>query len=77
MKIRVFFTIFSDGKKTIFTYDVNENLSVEKDSSKENSYVVFFTATDSDAKGMPIRRRVILHVIVVKEGESYKIDSVK
>jgi hypothetical protein len=57
--------------------DVNENLRVEKDSTKENSYVVFFTATDSNAKGMPIRRRVMLHVIVVKEGEKYKIDSVE
>jgi len=57
--------------------DLNENLKVEKDSGIENSYVVSFNATYSDAPRGSIPKQVLLHVTLVKEGESYKIDFVR
>ena len=56
--------------------NLNENLKIEK-ATKENEYIVSFVATHSDAPGGAIKKQAILHVTVVKEGESYKIDSVK
>jgi hypothetical protein len=56
---------------------LNEKLKVEKDSTKGNQYLVSFVATYSDAPGGSIKKQVILNVTVVKEGESYKIDSIK
>jgi len=57
--------------------DLNEKLKVEKDSRKENEYIVSFVASNSDASGRIVKQQVTLYVTVVKEGESYKIDSVK
>lgn len=56
---------------------LNENLKVEKDSTKGNEYLVSFIATYSDAPGGSIKKQVFLHVTVVEEGYRYKIDSVK
>ena len=60
--------------------NVNENLKVERDAANENGYIVSFIsdiATYADAPGRQTKKQVTLHVTVVKEGESYKIDSVK
>ena len=55
----------------------NENLKVEKILTQENEYIVSFVAANSDTLGKLIRQQVTIHVTVVKEGDSYKIDSVK
>jgi hypothetical protein len=61
----------------LVSVDLNESLKVKKNANKENCYIISFIATYSDAPGGPIKKQVVLHVTVVKEGESYKIDSVK
>ena len=55
----------------------NEDLKVEKDSVKENSYIVSFVASNSDVSGKLIKQKVVLHVSVIKVGEGYKIDEVQ
>jgi hypothetical protein len=57
--------------------DLNENLKVEKDSGKENGYIVSFKAMYSDATRETLPKQVFLHVTLVKEGERYKIDLVE
>lgn len=56
---------------------INENLTVERDATKENGYIVSFIASNSDASGNVIKQIVTLHVMVVKERERYKIADVK
>jgi hypothetical protein len=56
--------------------DLNENLKVEKDSIKENEYIVSFIATYLDIPGKPVKQHVVLHVTMVKEKGSYKINDV-
>jgi hypothetical protein len=60
----------------LVSVELNENLKVEADAGKENSYKISFTATYKDVPGGPIKEQVVLHVTVVKEGEYYKIASV-
>jgi hypothetical protein len=60
--------------------DSNESLKVEKEAGNENGYIISFisdVALYSDAPGATTKKQIVLHVTVVKEGESYKIDSVK
>jgi hypothetical protein len=57
--------------------DLNENLKVVKDAKMENDYIVSFLATYFDAPGGHSKKQVAVHVTVIKEGESYKIDSVR
>lgn len=57
--------------------DLNENLSVKKDSIKESEYIVSFLATYAEAPGGKNKKQVVLHVTVKKEGDGYLIDSVK
>lgn len=57
--------------------NLNENLKVVKDARKENDYIVSFEATYSDAPGGQTKKQVTVYVTVIKEGESYKIDSVR
>jgi hypothetical protein len=57
--------------------DSNENLKVEKDRGNENEFNVSFVVTYSDAPGGPIKKHVVLHVILIKEKDGYKIDDVK
>jgi hypothetical protein len=56
---------------------VPKTLSVIKDSTKSNEYIVSYTAHDTDPYGKEYTQQVTLHVTVIKEGESYKIDSVR
>jgi hypothetical protein len=56
--------------------DLNENLKIEKDVAKKNSYIVSFTATYSDAPGGVIKKRIVLHVKLIEEKDGYKIDEV-
>ncbi len=52
------------------------SLSVVKDA-KENTYVVSYTVDSYPvAPEKPVKKQVVLHVTVVKEGENYKIASV-
>ena len=53
-----------------------KTLSVIKDLTKSNEYIVSYTAHDRDPSGKEYSQQVTLHVTVVKEGESYKIDAV-
>jgi hypothetical protein len=60
--------------------DINENLKVEKDAANEFLYIISFIsdiATYADPHGEQTKKQVTLHVTVVKEGDIYKIDSVK
>jgi len=61
----------------LVSIDLNENLKIQKDSTKENEYIVSFIATNSDAADKPVKQNVILHVTVIKEDESFKINSIK
>lgn len=54
-----------------------KKLMITKDSTKVNSYIVYYTTTNSDASGRPVKQEVILHISVIKENDSYKIDDVK
>lgn len=55
--------------------DLNENLKVVHHSSDE--YVVTFDATYSNVPGGTLKKTILLYVKVVKEGDIYKIDSVR
>jgi len=60
--------------------NLNENLKVEKDIANEFGYIVSFISdivTYADVPGKTTKKQIVLHVTVIKEGESYKIDSVK
>lgn len=73
---------FANGQE-LFTNDygiVNESLktlTITKDSAIENTYIVVYTTINSDASGKEIQQKVVLHVSVVKEKDSYKINWVK
>jgi len=54
-----------------------KTLKVEKDKVNQNVYSVSYTYHTKDPSYRPIDKKVILHVTVVKEGDSYKIDSVR
>jgi hypothetical protein len=56
--------------------DLNENLKIERYSADSNIFVVSFKATNSNAAGHPTIQDVILHVSVILEGSSYKINEV-
>lgn len=73
---------FANGQE-LFTKDygiVNESLKtliITKDSTIENNYIIAYTTINSDASGKQIQQKVVLHVSVVKEKDSYKINWVK
>jgi hypothetical protein len=52
-------------------------LSVIKDLTKINGYIVSYKAPNTDPQGKDYIEQITIHVTVVKERESYKIDSVK
>ena len=56
---------------------IPKTLSVIKDSTKSNEYIVSYTAHDTDAYGKEYTQQVTLHITIVKEGDSYKIADVK
>lgn len=56
---------------------IPKTLSVIKDSTKSNEYIVSYTAHDTDPYGKEHTQQVALHITVVKEGNSYKIADVK
>ncbi|MDB4582935.1 hypothetical protein N9164_07280 [Draconibacterium sp.] len=51
-------------------------LSIVRDSSKDNCYVVTYIVNIEDPTNNPIEQKVTLYVTVVKEEEGYKIDDV-
>jgi len=60
--------------------NLNENLKVERDTINENDYIVSFVsdiATYIDAPGEQTKKQVTVYVTVIKEGDCYKIDSVR
>jgi hypothetical protein len=57
--------------------NLNESMKIEKDSTKENGYIVSFIASNSDASGKLVKQEVVLHVSVVKEKDNYLINEVK
>jgi hypothetical protein len=54
-----------------------KTLTVTKDSAKASAYIVSYIAHTLSASNKPIDEKVIIHVTVVKEGESFKIAAVK
>jgi hypothetical protein len=57
--------------------DLNDNLVIVKDSINKDSFIVLFTATYLDIPNKPVKLQVKLQVKLVKEGKSYKINSVR
>jgi hypothetical protein len=60
--------------------NINENLKVERDTIDKNGYIVSFIsdiATYLDAPGEQTKKQVTIHVTVIMEGGSYKINSVR
>lgn len=54
------------------------SMGITKDSTKENTYVVSYIVDSYPvAPDKPVKKQVKLYVTVIKEGESYKIDSVR
>ncbi|MBY0425291.1 MAG: hypothetical protein K2Q22_06620 [Cytophagales bacterium] len=61
----------------LVSIELNDNLKVEKQADKKNVYIVSFIAKESEIPSGPIKKQIILYVSVIKEGESYKINSVR
>lgn len=59
------------------TVEYLNTITVTKDSTKTGTYIVSYNAPNEDPQGKEYIEKVIIHVTVVKEGESYKIDDVK
>ncbi len=57
--------------------DSSEPLTVFKDLNQTNTFVISYTSFDADASGNNIKQKVKLHVTVINDGDSYKIDSVR
>jgi hypothetical protein len=57
--------------------DINEDLKVVKDERRDSDYIVSFIATYLNAPGGQTKKQVTVYVTVIKEGESYKVDSVR
>lgn len=53
-----------------------KTLRITKDTLKANCYIVRFTTTNSDASGKPVKQNVTLHISVIKDRDSYKIDEI-
>lgn len=51
-------------------------LSIVKDSSRTDTYIVSYNSSNYDASNQPVKQKVTLHVAVVKEKGSYKINDV-
>jgi hypothetical protein len=54
-----------------------ENLKIEKDSTLENTYIVYYTTSNFDESGKLVKSNIVFNVSVVKEGDGYKINSVQ
>jgi len=54
----------------------NNSLSVVKDSSMKNTYIVSYESSDADAANNKIYVQVVINVRVIKENGNYKIDRV-
>ena len=54
----------------------SNSLSVVKDSTKENTYIVSYDSSDADALNNKIKVKVVLNVSVVKENGIYKINKI-
>lgn len=73
---------YDDGHD-LFTNDLgidNESLktlTIIKDSTKQNSYIVSYIVNFHVSPNEWEKKKVILHVVVVKDSDSYKIASVK
>ena len=55
-----------------------ETMKIIQDSIEEKTYIVSYVVDSYPiAPDKPIKKQVVLHVTVVKEGENYMIDSVR
>jgi len=54
-----------------------ETISVKKDPTKANDYIVSYTVSDVDPSNKPIKKKVAIRLTVAKEKGDFKIDSVK
>ncbi|MFC4232748.1 hypothetical protein ACFOW1_12665 [Parasediminibacterium paludis] len=53
-----------------------KTLTVTKDSTRANSYIVFYVYDTFSPSYKPITKEVVLHINVIKEKGEFKIDSV-
>lgn len=66
----------------IFTNDFGtddeslKTMSIIKDPQKTNEFIVSYIVSTSDPVGKKIKEKVTIHIVVVKDKESYKIDDV-
>jgi len=54
-----------------------KTLTITKDSTKVNSYTVSYVVNTEDPSNKKIKEKVVVHVSVKKENNSYKINEVK
>jgi hypothetical protein len=52
-------------------------LTITKDSTKANTYIVSYKAPNTDPRGNDYIDQVVIHATVVKEKDRYKIDDIK
>jgi len=61
----------------VYTEDIkNLRISVTKDDTRKNTYYVSYIAVVTGMGNKKTNEKVQIHVTVVKEGETYKIDNV-
>ncbi len=66
----------------IFTNDFGtdneslETMSITKDSTKINDYIISYIVNTEDPSNRKIKQRVTIHIAVAKETEGYKISAV-
>lgn len=54
-----------------------KKLTVTKDLTKENVYIVSFISEPTSPGKLESRRKVVLHLTVIKENDKYKIDELR
>ncbi|MBS0425346.1 MAG: hypothetical protein JSR71_13235 [Proteobacteria bacterium] len=54
-----------------------KTLSITKDSSQPFAYTIYYIAHTLSASNKPIDEKVIIHLTVAKEGDIYKVASIK
>ena len=54
-----------------------KTLTVTKDLTKANSYIVSYWVNTEDPSNRPIKEKVLINLVLKKENDTYKINEVK
>ncbi len=73
---------FNDGQDLLTNtwgiFEPVDSLTIVKDLAHKNSYILSYINVDyPQSLTMPVKKKIVLHIEVVKEGGHYKIASVK